>query len=54
MIGPGGLLLVNPHLFVVPVSVTWVGVTKEYNLNLDVKNILAGSHAEHSWRCSKK
>jgi len=26
MIGPGGLLLVVPHLFAVPVSVLWVGL----------------------------
>jgi hypothetical protein len=26
MIGPAGLLLVAPHLFVVPVSVLWVGL----------------------------
>jgi hypothetical protein len=29
MIGPGGLLLVVPHLFVVPVSLLWVGVAKK-------------------------
>jgi hypothetical protein len=28
MIGPGGLLLVNPHLFGVPVSVLLVGLDK--------------------------
>ncbi len=28
MIGPGGLLLVVPQLFVVPVSVLWVGLQK--------------------------
>jgi hypothetical protein len=28
MIGPGGLLLVVPHLFAVPVSVLWVGLQK--------------------------
>jgi hypothetical protein len=44
MIGPGGLLLV---VFAVPVSVLWVGLKKkEKKLNLDVKNILAGSHTE--------
>jgi hypothetical protein len=30
MIGPGGLLLVVPHLFAVPVSVLLVGLQKEY------------------------
>ncbi len=30
MIRPGGLLLVVPHLFAVPVSVLWVGLAKEY------------------------
>jgi len=28
MIGPGGLLLVVPHLFTIPVSVWWVGLQK--------------------------
>ncbi len=28
MIGPGGLLLVLPLLFAVPVSVLWVGLQK--------------------------
>jgi hypothetical protein len=28
MIGPGGLLLVVPHLFAVLVSVLWVGLRK--------------------------
>ncbi len=37
MIRPGGLLLVVPHLFAVPVSVLWVGFAKE-------NRILAGSH----------
>jgi hypothetical protein len=49
MIGPGGLLLVVPHLFVVPVWVLSVGLQKSTELNLDVKNIFAGSHNEH--RC---
>jgi hypothetical protein len=29
-----------------------VGLQKSKKLNLDVKNIFAGSHIEHSWRCS--
>jgi hypothetical protein len=45
MIGPGGLLLLVPHLFALPVSVLWVQKSKEPNL--DVKNIFAGSHNEH-------
>jgi hypothetical protein len=44
MIGPGGLVLVVPHLFAVPISVLWVGLQKSKYLNLDVKNIFAGSH----------
>jgi hypothetical protein len=39
MIGPGGLLLVVHHLFVVPLSVLWVGLQKSKWINLDVKNI---------------
>ncbi len=40
LIGPeGGLLFVVPHLFVVPVSVLWVGLEKKFRtINLDVKN----------------
>jgi hypothetical protein len=41
MIDPGGLLLVVPHLFAVPVSVLLVGLQKSTLLNLDVKNILS-------------
>jgi hypothetical protein len=49
MIGPGGLLLVVPHLVV---SVSWAGLQEsKKELNLDVKNIFAGSHTEHRWRC---
>jgi hypothetical protein len=29
MIGPGGLLLVVPHLFALPVSVLWVRLQKD-------------------------
>jgi hypothetical protein len=28
MIGPGGLLLVIPHLFAAPVSILWMGLQK--------------------------
>ncbi len=45
MIRPGGLLLAVPQLFAVPFSVLWVGLQKNTELNLDVKNIFAGSHA---------
>jgi hypothetical protein len=38
MIGPGGLLLVVPHLFAVLVSVLLVGLQASVQLNLDVKN----------------
>jgi hypothetical protein len=48
MIGPGALLLVVSHLFVIPILVLWVGLEKNRQLiNLDVRNIIAGSHAEH-------
>ncbi len=46
MIGPGGLLLVISHIFAVPVSVLWVGLQQSSQLNLDVKNIFAGSHTD--------
>jgi hypothetical protein len=52
MIGPGGLLLVVPHLFADPVSLLLVGLQKSRELNWDVKNIFAGSHTDHRWRCS--
>jgi hypothetical protein len=37
MIGPGGLLLVVPHLFAVLLSVLWAGLQISVQLNLDVK-----------------
>jgi hypothetical protein len=44
MIGPGGLLLVVSHLFAIPVVNFMARVgKKEKNLNLDVRNIFAGS-----------
>jgi hypothetical protein len=53
MIGTGGFVVVVPHLFSVPVSVLWMGLQNYLNnYTLDVKNILAGSHTEHRWRCS--
>ncbi len=42
MIRPGGLQLVVPHLFALPVSVLRMGLQKSTELNLDVKNIFAG------------
>ncbi len=42
MIHPGGLLLVVPHLFAVPVLVLQVGLLKSTELYLDVKNISHG------------
>jgi hypothetical protein len=30
-----------------------VGLEKIKYLNLDVRNIFAGSHTEHYWSCSK-
>ncbi len=47
MIGPGGLLLVVPHLFAVPV---YGGVEKNRLLKLNVKNNFVGSHTEHRCR----
>jgi hypothetical protein len=38
------------QLFAVPVSVLSTGLGKSKQLNLDVTNIFAGSHAEHHWR----
>jgi hypothetical protein len=49
-------LLRSPRtFFAVPVSVLWGGVGKKRfkTINLDVKNIFAGSYTEHCWRCSK-
>jgi hypothetical protein len=42
MIGPCGLLLVVSHLLFAAV-VLWVGLEKSKELNLDVRNIFAGS-----------
>jgi hypothetical protein len=36
MIGPGGLLLVVPYVYAVPVSVLVVGLPKRKQLNLDI------------------
>jgi hypothetical protein len=47
MIGAGGLVLVVSHLFDVPISILLVVLQKTKQLNLDVKNIFAGSHTEH-------
>jgi hypothetical protein len=41
MIGPGGLLLVVPHLFAVPILVLWVGLpNKKYKTILGCEKIL--------------
>jgi len=41
MIGPGGLSLIVPHLFVVPVSILWMdGVTEKYITKLGCEIIL--------------
>jgi hypothetical protein len=53
MIGQSGLVLVS-GLFAVPVLVLWVGLGKSKQLNLDVRNIFAGSLTEHCWSCSIK
>jgi hypothetical protein len=52
LLGPGGLLFVVSHPFAVPVLVLWLGLEKSKQLNLNVRNIFAGSHTEHCWRCS--
>ncbi len=46
MIGPGGLLLVVPHLFAVPVLVLWVGLpNKKYTTKTWMwKNIVVQDH----------
>jgi hypothetical protein len=46
MIGLGGLLLVVPHLFAIPVSILGVGLQKSTKLNLNVKNIPRGGFWE--------
>jgi hypothetical protein len=50
MIAPGGLLLVVPHLFAIPISVLWggVGLQKCKRTKLDVKNIFARSPTERT------
>ncbi len=47
MNGAGGLVLVVSHLFDVPISILLVVLQKTKQLNLDAKNIFAGSHTEH-------
>jgi hypothetical protein len=50
LIGPGGLLVVVSHLFVVPFLVLWLGLGKrkrEYSLE-----IFEEDHTVR-WRCSK-
>jgi hypothetical protein len=39
------------HQFAVPILVLWMGLEKSKEPNLDVRNIFAGSHTEHGWRC---
>jgi hypothetical protein len=51
MIGPGGLLLVVPHAYAVPVSVLLVGLPKN---TAKLRHLIyyPKLHTEHSWRCS--
>jgi hypothetical protein len=44
MIGPGGLSLVTPDLFAVPILALWVRLeySKETSLHLDVRQMFAG------------
>jgi len=46
MIGPGGLLLVVPHIFAVLVSVLWVGFLKKHLTKLECENEFTRSHTE--------
>jgi hypothetical protein len=48
MIGPDGLLIVVSHLFAVPILVLSMGLEKGKQLNLDVRNILAGHILSYS------
>jgi hypothetical protein len=50
MIGPGGLLLLVPHVYAV--SVLLVGLPKNKQLNLDIKFYYPELHTEHPRRCS--
>jgi hypothetical protein len=54
MIGPGGLSLVTPDLFAVPILALWVRLeySKETSLHLDVRQMFAGWPTEYHWRCS--
>jgi hypothetical protein len=54
LIGPGEFLLLVSHLFAVPVLDFTGGVGKSKNVNLHVRDIFAGLHTEHHWRCSKE
>jgi hypothetical protein len=47
MVGLGGLLVLvfTHHLCAAPVLVLWVELEKSKKLNLNVRNIFAGSHA---------
>lgn len=53
MVGPGGLLLIVPHLFAFS-FIGGVPKRKVNNLNLDVNFSFLGSHIKHHWRCSKE
>jgi len=44
IIGPGGLLLVVPHLFAVPVLVLWVGLPKKYTTKLGCEKYVVQGH----------
>jgi hypothetical protein len=47
MVGLGGLLLVVPHLFAIPILVLWVGLEKMFNQTWMWFFFLVGSHIEH-------
>jgi len=52
MSGPGGLLLVVSTYVQSQFQFYGWGCKKVNKLNLDVRNIFAGSHTKHCWGCS--
>lgn len=51
IMGVHGLLLVLPHLFVVPISILWVELPQKEKKNLDVKIFFVRPYIEHCWKC---
>jgi hypothetical protein len=44
----------SPTYFAVPALDFMGGVGKSKKVDLDVRDIFAGLHTEHRWRCSKE